>query len=120
MWCNGSSSRKFFAVPGVAQARSSAARCASGRLKSIRQARRGRLVLDDVLATARRATALIGGGYLETPTKRIVIPSHAPGATLDALAQAVVGTRGGLAVRWAMSPACAKEPSRASVILDRR
>src|ERR1700722_14035145 len=57
------------------------------------------LVLDDVLNTAKRATALIGGGYLETPMQRIVIRSQAPGATLDALAQALVGTREGLPVR---------------------
>jgi Cu/Ag efflux pump CusA len=57
------------------------------------------LVLDDVLATVRRATALIGGGYLETPTQRIVIRSQAPGATLDALAEAVIDTRDGLPVR---------------------
>ena len=39
--------------------------------------------------------ALIGGGYLETPTQRIVIQAQAPGATLEALGQAVVGTRAG-------------------------
>jgi CzcA family heavy metal efflux pump len=57
------------------------------------------LTLDDVVAAARRATALIGGGYIETPTQRIVIQAQAPGATLEALAQTVVGTRGGLPVR---------------------
>src|SRR6185437_17118973 len=40
-----------------------------------------------------------GGGYFETPTQRIVIKAQAPGATIDALAQAVVGTRGGQPVR---------------------
>jgi len=40
------------------------------------------------------ATALIGGGYLETPTQRIVIQAQAPGAGIDALAGAVLGTRG--------------------------
>src|SRR5580704_3801409 len=57
------------------------------------------LVLEDVLATARRATALIGGGYLETPSQRIVIQAQAPGATVAALAQPVVGPRAGYAVR---------------------
>src|ERR1700733_14110346 len=57
------------------------------------------LTLDDVVAAARRATALIGGGFVETPTQRIVIQAQAPGATLEALAQTVVGTRGGLPVR---------------------
>src|SRR6202048_2062827 len=44
-------------------------------------------VLADVRAAAKRATALIGGGYLETPSQRIVISARAPGATLDALAR---------------------------------
>jgi len=57
------------------------------------------LSLEDVSAAARRATELIGGGYIETPTQRIVIRSQAPGAAVDALAQAVVGTRNGLPVR---------------------
>jgi CzcA family heavy metal efflux pump len=56
------------------------------------------LTLDDVVAAAKRATALIGGGYLETATQRIVIQAQAPGATLDSLKQAVVGTRAGLPV----------------------
>jgi Cu/Ag efflux pump CusA len=42
---------------------------------------------------------LIGGGYFETPTQRIVIQAQAPGASLEALAQAVVATRDGLPVR---------------------
>src|SRR5271155_3938325 len=45
--------------------------------------------LGDVLDTARRATALIGAGYFETPMQRIVIQAEAPGATVDALSQAV-------------------------------
>src|SRR5277367_4553135 len=49
------------------------------------------LTLDDVVATAKRATTLIGGGYLETPMQRIVIRAQAPGVTLDALGNAVVG-----------------------------
>src|SRR5580692_1923551 len=57
------------------------------------------LTLDDVVAAAKRATALIGGGYLETPAQRIVIQAQAPGATLEALAQTVVSTRGGQPVR---------------------
>src|ERR1019366_8229254 len=57
------------------------------------------LALDDVLTTAQRATALIGGGYIETPMQRIVIQAQAAGATTDALAQAVAGTHGGLPIR---------------------
>jgi CzcA family heavy metal efflux pump len=57
------------------------------------------LSIDDVLATAKRATALIGGGYLETPNQRIVIQAQSPGATPDALAGAVIGSRDGIPVR---------------------
>src|ERR1700686_850130 len=87
-------------VPGVAQAQIFGGEVRERQIEidPAKLAAAG-LVLDDVLATAKRATALIGGGYLETPTQRIVIRAHAPGATLDALAQAVVGTRDGWPVR---------------------
>jgi Cu/Ag efflux pump CusA len=51
------------------------------------------------LATAKRATALIGGGYFETSTQRIVIRAQAPATTLDALSGAVLGSRAGFPVR---------------------
>src|ERR1700676_775272 len=91
---------QILAVPGVAQAQifGGAVRERQIEIDPARLAAAG-LVLEDVLATAKRATALIGGGYFETPTQRIVIRAQAPGATLDALAQAVVGTRGGFPVR---------------------
>ncbi len=91
---------QILAVPGVAQAQifGGAVRERQIEIDPARLAAAG-LVLDDVLSAARRATALIGGGYFETPTQRIVIRAQAPGATLDAMAQAVVGTRGGLPVR---------------------
>jgi CzcA family heavy metal efflux pump len=91
---------QILAVPGVAQAQIFGGEVRERQIEidPAKLAAAG-LVLDDVLATAKRATALIGGGYLETPTQRIVIQAQAPGATLDALAQAVVGTRGGLPVR---------------------
>jgi Cu/Ag efflux pump CusA len=54
--------------------------------------------LDEVLAAAKRATELIGGGYLETPTQRIVIRSQASGASIDSMARAVIGTHAGLPV----------------------
>src|SRR6266404_6176153 len=57
------------------------------------------IVKPQILAVPGVAQAQIGGGYFETPTQRIVIRAQAPGATLDAMAQAVVGTRGGLPVR---------------------
>jgi len=91
---------QILAVPGVAQAQifGGAVRERQIEIDPAKLAAAG-LVLDDVLSAARRATALIGGGYFETPTQRIVIRAQAPGATLDAMAQAVVGTRGGLPVR---------------------
>src|ERR1700722_12229987 len=57
------------------------------------------LTLDDAVATAKRATTLIGGGYLETPSQRIVIRAQAPGATLEALGSAVISSHAGLPVR---------------------
>ncbi len=91
---------QILAVPGVAQAQifGGAVRERQIEIDPAKLAAAG-LALDDVLATAKRATALIGGGYLETPSQRIVIQAQAPGATVAALAQAVVGTRDGSAVR---------------------
>ncbi len=91
---------QILAVPGVAQAQifGGAVRERQIDIDPAKLAATG-LALDDVLGAARRATALIGGGYVETPTQRIVIKAQAPGATIDALAQAVVGTRGGQPVR---------------------
>src|SRR6202047_192950 len=91
---------QILAVPGVAQAHIFRG---EGREREVEvdapRLAAADLSLDDVLAAAKRATALIGGGYLETPTQRIVIQAEAPGATLDALGQAVAGTRDGLPVR---------------------
>jgi len=57
------------------------------------------LTLDDVFSATRRATELIGGGYTETPSQRIVLRAQAPGATPGALSQAIVATRDGLPIR---------------------
>src|ERR1700719_3051170 len=91
---------QILAVPGVAQAQifGGAVRERQIEIDPAKLAAAG-LALDDVLATAKRATALIGGGYLETPSQRIVIQAQAPGATVAALAEAVVGTRDGSPVR---------------------
>jgi CzcA family heavy metal efflux pump len=90
---------QILAVPGVAQAQIFGGEVRERQIEidPVKLAAAG-LVLEDVLTAAKRATALIGGGYLETPTQRIVIQAQAPGATLEALAQAVVGTRDGVAV----------------------
>jgi CzcA family heavy metal efflux pump len=91
---------QILAVPGVAQAQIFGGEVRERQIDvdPVKLAAAG-LDLDDVLATAKRATALIGGGYLETSTQRIVIQAQAPGATLGALEQAVVGTRDGFPVR---------------------
>jgi CzcA family heavy metal efflux pump len=91
---------QIMAVPGVAQAQIFGGEVHERQIEvdAAKLAAAG-LTLGDVSAAAKRATALIGGGYLETPMQRIVIRAQAPGATLDALAQAVVGMRGGLPVR---------------------
>jgi Cu/Ag efflux pump CusA len=57
------------------------------------------LTLDEVFQATRRAIELIGGGYIQTPSQRIVVRAQAPGATPQALSQAVLATRHGLAVR---------------------
>jgi CzcA family heavy metal efflux pump len=91
---------QILAVPGVAQAQifGGAVRERQIEVDPVKLAAVG-LTLDDVVATAKRATTLIGGGYLETPTQRIVIRAEAPGATLAALGSAVVSSRAGLPVR---------------------
>src|SRR6202158_1365244 len=91
---------QILAVPGVAQAQIFGGEVRERQIEIDRaKLAAAGLVLDDVLAAAKRATALIGGGYIETPMQRIVIRSQAPGASLDALARAVVATRDGLPVR---------------------
>src|SRR6204780_2196871 len=91
---------QILAVPGVAQAQvfGGAVRERQIEVDGAKLAAAD-LSLDDVLAAAKRATSLIGGGYLETPTQRIVIQAQAPGASIDALAGAVLGTREGVPVR---------------------
>ncbi len=93
---------QILAVPGVAQAQVFGGEVRERQIEvdTAKLAAAG-LTLDDVLAAAKRATGLIGGGYFETATQRIVIQAQAPGATLEALAQAVVGTREGSPVRLA-------------------
>ena len=93
---------QILAVPGVAQAQIFGGEVHERQIDidPARLALSG-FTLEDVLATAKRATALIGGGYLETPTQRIVIQAQAPGAGIDGLAGAVLGTREGVPVRLA-------------------
>jgi CzcA family heavy metal efflux pump len=91
---------QILAVPGVAQAQifGGAVHERQIEVDPVKLAAAD-LTLDDVIATVKRATTLIGGGYLETPTQRIVIRAQAAGATLEALGSAVVGLRAGVPVR---------------------
>lgn len=91
---------QILAVPGVAQAQifGGAVRERQIRVDPLKLAAAG-LSIDDVLAAARRATDLIGGGYVETDTQRIVIAAQAPATTVPALEDAVVGMHNGLPVR---------------------
>ena len=107
---------QILAVPGVAQAQIFGGEVRERQIEvdPVKLAASG-FTLEDVLATAKRATALIGGGYFETPTQRIVIRAQAPGATLDALVRGG-GRHARRIARYAsaMSRRCAKAPSRAS------
>jgi CzcA family heavy metal efflux pump len=91
---------QILGVPGVAQAQIFGGEVRERQIEvdPVKLAA-ANLSIDDVLATAKRATALIGGGYLETPNQRIVIQAQAPGSTPEALAGAVIGSREGLPVR---------------------
>jgi len=91
---------QILSVPGVAQAQifGGAVHERQIEIDPVKLAAHG-LVMDDVLIAAKRATTLLGGGYLETPTQRIVIRAQAPGATIEAMAGAVVAMRSGLPVR---------------------
>ncbi len=93
---------QILAVPGVAQAQIFGGEVRERQIAvdPVKLAASG-FTLEDVLDTARRATALIGGGYFETPTQRVVIRAQAPAATLEALSGAVMGTREGHPVRLA-------------------
>jgi len=91
---------QILAVPGVAQAQIFGGEVRERQIAvdPAKLAASG-FTLDDVMATAKRATALIGGGYFETSTQRIVIRAQAPATTLDALSGAVLGSRAGFPVR---------------------
>jgi len=91
---------QILAVPGVAQAQvfGGESRERVIEIDPLRMAAAG-VGLDEVIEAVRRATRMQGGGFLETPTQRIVIQAHAPGVSAQALAQAVLSTRDGVPVR---------------------
>jgi CzcA family heavy metal efflux pump len=91
---------QILAVPGVAQAQIFGGEVRERQIEvDSRKLAAAGLTLDQVTDTAKRATALIGGGYFETPTQRVVIRAQAPGSTVEALSAALVGTRDGMPVR---------------------
>ena len=91
---------QLLAVPGVAQAQilGGEVRERQVEVDPLKLAAND-LSLDDVIDTARGATATLGGGFLETSTQRIVVRAQTLGATPDDLAYAVLTTRAGLPVR---------------------
>src|SRR5689334_17149202 len=91
---------QILAVPGVAQAQLFGGEVRERRVEvdPLKLAAHG-LSLEDVSEATRRATELIGGGYIETSTQRIVVQAQASGATPEALAQAVVATKDGTPIR---------------------
>jgi CzcA family heavy metal efflux pump len=91
---------QILAVPGVAQAQIFGGEVRERRVEvdPLKLAAYN-LSLADVAEATRRATELIGGGYIETTTQRIVVQAQAAGVTPEALAQAVVATRNGTPIR---------------------
>ncbi len=91
---------QILAVPGVAQAQIFGGEVRERQvvIDPLKLAANG-LTLDDVAQATRRATELIGGGFIETATQRIVVQAQAAGATVEALAAAVITTRDGVPIR---------------------
>ena len=91
---------QILAVPGVAQAQIFGGEVRERQIMvdPVKLAA-AQLTLDDVFNAAKRATALIGGGFIETTTQRIVLRADAAATTPEALAQAVVGSHDGFPLR---------------------
>ena len=91
---------QILAVPGVAQAQIFGGEVRERQIvvDPVKLAANG-LTLDDIAQATRRATELIGGGFIETATQRIVVQAQAAGATAEALAEAVITTRDGVPIR---------------------
>ena len=91
---------QILAVPGVAQAQifGGDSRERQVLIDPLRLQAAG-VTLEDVYEAVRRGTGLIGGGYLETATQRIVLQAQAPGDSPEALAKALITTRDGLPLR---------------------
>src|SRR6266404_1489133 len=91
---------QILAVPGVAQAQifGGDSRERQVLIDPLRLQAAG-VTLEDVYEAVRRGTGLIGGGYLETATQRIVLQAQAPGDSPEALAKALITTRDGPPLR---------------------
>jgi len=91
---------QILAVPGVAQAQIFGGDTRERQLwiDPVRLQASG-VTLEELFEAARRGTQMSGGGYLETPTQRIVLQAQAPGASREALAQTVISARAGVPVR---------------------
>jgi CzcA family heavy metal efflux pump len=91
---------QILAVPGVAQAQIFGGDSRERQLlvDPFKMHAAG-VTLDDVDEAVRRGTQLIGGGYLETASQRIVLQAQAPGASLESLSQAVIATPNGASLR---------------------
>jgi CzcA family heavy metal efflux pump len=91
---------QILAVPGVAQAQIFGGDIRERQLwvDPVRLAAHG-VTLEELCEAARRATQMTGGGYLETPTQRLVLQPQAPGSSPAALGQAVVTSSAGVPVR---------------------
>jgi CzcA family heavy metal efflux pump len=93
---------QILAVPGVAQAQifGGASRERQILVDPFKLLAAG-LTLEDLYGAARRGTELIGGGYIETPTQRIVLQAQPAGTTAFALSQTVITRRNGASLRIA-------------------
>lgn len=91
---------QLMAVPGVAQAQvlGGGVRERQIEVDPARLAAND-LSLDDITEAAKRATATIGGGFIETASQRIVIRAKSSGESTDDLANAMISVRAGLPVR---------------------
>lgn len=93
---------QILAVPGVAQAQIFGGDSRERQvLVDPFKLRAADVTLEDVYDAARRGSQLIGGGYVETPTQRIVLQAEPPGHSPEALGRAVVTTRNGVPLRIA-------------------
>jgi CzcA family heavy metal efflux pump len=91
---------RLLAVPGVARANifGGAPRRLEVRVRSVDLLARN-LTLADVSDAVRAATAVRGGGFIDTPAQRILVEPHGQAVTPQALAQAIVAPGAGLPVR---------------------